>query len=362
MAMQWTPEQVQWAEQHYDTTSSSLSPAHKAEGYHLQRVAMASASWANDDISALTASNLLKSYAQRYSALDMPLIGYPQSPALLANGKPDAEGWEEPGGVMYPMGGVVVGGEVSAGSLCSSPGVEAYAPYLQPPSPYTSPAPPPPPSAYLPACLAAPNPLLPPSYPSYAPSAPLPGCGPAGPLKARPFYPGAQVEMGGQSYGELGYPQPQPSSPALYAEADDRNANANAGANRAFKPANRASSGEGVVEAVTSPGFRNGSARSSANQNSSSRSEHSAAVFSFGSPVAVTTDSPTHTSAVVNSCSSSSSSSCSSSSSSSSAEDCLKARASAHMHMRTHSSYPRLDSDVAHTHMEAYATHWDITT
>ncbi|KAL2088090.1 hypothetical protein ACEWY4_016918 [Coilia grayii] len=141
--MQWTPEHVQWAEQHFDITSS-----HKAEGYRTQRVAIASAaaasgyqySWANDDISALTASNLLKKYAQKYSGLlDMPLV-YPETPAVLAtapngltNGrKLEVEAWVEPGGV-YPMGcdvgvsagkGGVVTSDVSGGALCSSPGAE----------------------------------------------------------------------------------------------------------------------------------------------------------------------------------------------------------------------------------------------
>ncbi|KAJ8352267.1 hypothetical protein SKAU_G00237430 [Synaphobranchus kaupii] len=62
--MQWTPEHAQWAEQHFDISSTTRSPAHKAEAYrgHLQRTYQYA--WANDDISALTASNLLKKYAE----------------------------------------------------------------------------------------------------------------------------------------------------------------------------------------------------------------------------------------------------------------------------------------------------------
>ncbi|KAK7938607.1 hypothetical protein WMY93_001933 [Mugilogobius chulae] len=67
--MQWTPEHTQWAEQHFDISSTTRSPAHKVESYrgHLQRTYQYA--WANDDISALTASNLLKKYAEKYSGI-----------------------------------------------------------------------------------------------------------------------------------------------------------------------------------------------------------------------------------------------------------------------------------------------------
>ncbi|NXN06138.1 FIGN protein, partial [Sylvia borin] len=74
--MHWSPEHAQslnqWPEQHLDVSSTTSSPAHKPElypGAH-QRFNYA---WANDDISALTASNLLKRYAEKYSGvLDAP--------------------------------------------------------------------------------------------------------------------------------------------------------------------------------------------------------------------------------------------------------------------------------------------------
>lgn len=150
--MQWTPEQPQWAEQHYDITSTTRSPAHKFEAFRGQRLASSSSarvyqhSWANDDISALTASNLLKRYAERYSTiLDLPcesgLMGYPESalsagvngpsvvngaPSLLNGRKLEVEPWLE--GVYPPLGCVselvpkapLSVSEMSA-SVCSSP-------------------------------------------------------------------------------------------------------------------------------------------------------------------------------------------------------------------------------------------------
>ncbi|KAG7269111.1 hypothetical protein CRUP_008412 [Coryphaenoides rupestris] len=97
--MQWTPEHSQWAEQHFDISSTTRSPAHKVETYrgHLQRSYQYA--WANDDISALTASNLLKKYAEKYSGL----LESPNERALLcsyADGgmnarKSESESWQE---------------------------------------------------------------------------------------------------------------------------------------------------------------------------------------------------------------------------------------------------------------------------
>ncbi|XP_069509510.1 fidgetin-like protein 2 [Ambystoma mexicanum] len=74
--MHWTPEHAQplnqWPEQHLDVSSTTSSPAHKTDLYHSSRQRFNYA-WANDDISALTASNLLKRYAEKYSGvLDSP--------------------------------------------------------------------------------------------------------------------------------------------------------------------------------------------------------------------------------------------------------------------------------------------------
>ncbi|XP_051568978.1 fidgetin [Myxocyprinus asiaticus] len=127
VTMQWSPEQSQWAKQHYDITSTTHSPGHKIEALRDPRLGSSSAaafqhSWANDDISALTASNLLKRYAERYSAiLDLPcdsgLIGYPDAaisvsvsgpgvvnnvPPLLNGQKVEAEPWLD--SVYTPLG------------------------------------------------------------------------------------------------------------------------------------------------------------------------------------------------------------------------------------------------------------------
>ncbi|NXM85629.1 FIGN protein, partial [Oenanthe oenanthe] len=74
--MHWSPEHAQslnqWPEQHLDVSSTTSSPAHKSELYPSSRQRFNYA-WANDDISALTASNLLKRYAEKYSGvLDAP--------------------------------------------------------------------------------------------------------------------------------------------------------------------------------------------------------------------------------------------------------------------------------------------------
>ncbi|TTH38818.1 Fidgetin [Bagarius yarrelli] len=156
VTMQWAPDQTQWAEQHYDITSTTRSPARKFEPFRSQRLTGSSSgaayhhSWANDDISALTASNLLKRYAERYSTiLDIPcdngLIGYPdhaisssvngpavvnRAPPLLTGHKMEAEPWLE--SVYPPLGCVpelVPKAQLSVAdmpaSVGSSPGVGA---------------------------------------------------------------------------------------------------------------------------------------------------------------------------------------------------------------------------------------------
>ncbi|KAG9349217.1 hypothetical protein JZ751_027660 [Albula glossodonta] len=134
--MQWTPEHAQWAEQHFDISSTTRSPAHKAEAYrgHLQPTYQYA--WANDDISALTASNLLKKYAEKYSGiLEGPseralLCSYSDAPPGLLNGrKSEGEAWQD--GV-YPMncvpdvksGAAAVPSDVPTG-IGSSPAVAA---------------------------------------------------------------------------------------------------------------------------------------------------------------------------------------------------------------------------------------------
>ncbi|XP_057686445.1 fidgetin-like isoform X2 [Corythoichthys intestinalis] len=136
--MQWHPEQSQWAEQHFDISSTTCSPAHKAEPYrvvpgHLQCSAAYQYAWANDDISALTASNMLKKYAEKYSGiLELPM-SYPEVPSIprgINGRKGESEPWQDgvypmsciPDGVPTRKGGVTAPSEVVTG-LCSSPGL-----------------------------------------------------------------------------------------------------------------------------------------------------------------------------------------------------------------------------------------------
>ncbi|XP_076004939.1 fidgetin-like [Genypterus blacodes] len=133
--MQWTPEHSQWAEQHFDISSTTRSPAHKAEAYravpsHLQRSATYQYAWANDDISALTASNLLKKYAEKYSGiLEMP-GSYVEGPGVMNGRKGESEPWQDgvypmsciPEGVPVRKGGMAAASEVVSG-MCSSPGL-----------------------------------------------------------------------------------------------------------------------------------------------------------------------------------------------------------------------------------------------
>ncbi|XP_014378710.1 putative fidgetin-like protein 2 [Alligator sinensis] len=113
--MHWTPEHAQplnqWPEQHLDVSSTTSSPAHKSDLYHSSRQRFNYA-WANDDISALTASNLLKRYAEKYSGvLDSPyerpvLNSYGDGAFGPINGqKGDVEPWPMPHGSdsAYPL-------------------------------------------------------------------------------------------------------------------------------------------------------------------------------------------------------------------------------------------------------------------
>ncbi|XP_030208875.1 fidgetin-like [Gadus morhua] len=140
LKMQWTQEHSQWAEQHFDISSTTRSPAHKPEAYravpgHLQRASTYQYAWANDDISALTASNLLKKYAEKYSGLlEMPPGAYSEASMNGGGrgGKGDPETWQD--GV-YPMsclpegvvavrkGGVATAASEVGSGMCSSPGL-----------------------------------------------------------------------------------------------------------------------------------------------------------------------------------------------------------------------------------------------
>ncbi|XP_061842897.1 fidgetin-like protein 2 [Nerophis lumbriciformis] len=94
LKMHWNPEHAQslsqWPEQHLDVSSTTSSPAHKSEIYPGRGRNSYNYSWANDDISALTASNLLKRYAEKYSGgLDSP---YDRPPNVGSYPEPGAFG------------------------------------------------------------------------------------------------------------------------------------------------------------------------------------------------------------------------------------------------------------------------------
>ncbi|XP_036064888.1 fidgetin-like protein 2 [Onychomys torridus] len=202
--MHWTPEHAQplnqWPEQHLDVSSTTPSPAHKLEmpPGGRQRCHYA---WAHDDISALTASNLLKRYAEKYSGVldspyERPGLGSYGDAAFLNGAKGDPEPWPGPeppyplaslheglpgakpagGGVSAGLGGSpVVAGNLAeplyTGNTCGGPSAATeYATgygggYLAPGY-----------CAQTSAALAAPPPaalLQPAPPPGYGPSAPL---------------------------------------------------------------------------------------------------------------------------------------------------------------------------------------------
>nr|XP_045007439.1 fidgetin-like protein 2 [Jaculus jaculus] len=200
--MHWTPEHAQplnqWPEQHLDVSSTTPSPAHKLElpPGSRQRCHYA---WAHDDISALTASNLLKRYAEKYSGVldspyERPALGGYGDAAFLNGAKGDPDPWPgpeppspyplaslhdglpgtKPGGGSGGLGGSpVVAGNLPeplyAGNACGGPSATPEYPagygggYLTPGY-----------CAQTGAALAPPPPaalLQPPPPPGYAPSA-----------------------------------------------------------------------------------------------------------------------------------------------------------------------------------------------
>ncbi|XP_024284076.1 fidgetin-like protein 2 [Oncorhynchus tshawytscha] len=89
LKMHWSPEHAaplsQWPEQHLDVSSTTSPPSshkHDSRGY----TTAAGYPWASDDISALTASSLLKRYAEKYSGLELPY----ERPAPGAYSEPGA--------------------------------------------------------------------------------------------------------------------------------------------------------------------------------------------------------------------------------------------------------------------------------
>ncbi|XP_029008161.1 fidgetin-like protein 2 [Betta splendens] len=128
LKMHWSPEHTaplsQWPEQHLDVTSTTSPPsAHKHDPYApaaRRSFAPAGYPWASDDISALTASSLLKRYAEKYSGLELPY----ERPAAGAYSEPGAflksesEPWTLGQGVdCYPGLEALTGAKVGSASV-----------------------------------------------------------------------------------------------------------------------------------------------------------------------------------------------------------------------------------------------------
>uniref|UniRef100_S4S0Z0 Fidgetin n=1 Tax=Petromyzon marinus TaxID=7757 RepID=S4S0Z0_PETMA len=99
--MQWTPEHSQhlphWQGQRFDMPSGGSLPLHKAEGAFRGHIQHFRYSWANDNISELTASNLLKKYAEKYSEHPAQPPRLDESSLALLNGqKQDGAQWQTP--------------------------------------------------------------------------------------------------------------------------------------------------------------------------------------------------------------------------------------------------------------------------
>ncbi|KAI5621024.1 putative fidgetin-like protein 2 [Silurus asotus] len=82
--MHWSSE---WAEQHYDITSTTSTPAHSKPVSYPQPSNPAFSGY-SDDISALSASTLLKRYAERYSFSPV----YPE-PGTFRRSEPAQDAW-----------------------------------------------------------------------------------------------------------------------------------------------------------------------------------------------------------------------------------------------------------------------------
>ncbi|XP_069564789.1 fidgetin-like protein 2 isoform X1 [Brachyistius frenatus] len=245
LKMHWSPEHAaplsQWPEQHLDVTSTTSPPsAHKHDPYATagrRGYAPAGYPWASDDISALTASSLLKRYAEKYSGLELtyerPAAGAYAEPGTFI--KTEAEPWALGQGIeCYPglealtgtkvgpasvgipaMGSVTVvssnlvtePGYSGAGS-CGAPSSQEYPPAYN--STYLSSGYCPQPGAALPPAPLHSLQAAPTLVPSYSASTPVynypPGCYPQTSLSSGYSHPSA-------SYLPAGISAPTPLAP-----------------------------------------------------------------------------------------------------------------------------------------------------
>ncbi|XP_074536117.1 fidgetin-like protein 2 [Halichoeres trimaculatus] len=245
LKMHWSPEHAaplsQWPEQHLDVTSTTSPPsAHKHDPYSTaarRSYAPAGYPWASDDISALTASSLLKRYAEKYSGLelsyDRPATGAYSEPGTFL--KTESEHWALGQGMeCYPglealtstkvgtapvaipaTGSVTVvssnlateSGYSGAGS-CSTPSSQEYPPAYN--TTYLSSGYCPQPSAALPSSPLHSLQATPTLVPSYSASTPVynypPGCYPQASLSSGYSHPSA-------SYLPSGISAPTPLAP-----------------------------------------------------------------------------------------------------------------------------------------------------
>ncbi|CAL8339265.1 unnamed protein product [Merluccius merluccius] len=212
--MHWSPEHTtplsQWPEQHLDVSSTTSPPSvHKHDPYAARRgYGPAGYPWASDDISALTASSLLKRYAEKYSGLELsyerPAPGaYPEPGTFL---KSEPEPWALGQGMeCYPGLEALTGAKVGSASVgipatgsvtvvsnlasdasysgagsCSAPSSQDYPPAYN--STYLSTGYCPQPGAALPPGSLHSLQASPALVPSYNPSTPVynypPGCYP----------------------------------------------------------------------------------------------------------------------------------------------------------------------------------------
>ncbi|XP_060898617.1 fidgetin isoform X1 [Labrus mixtus] len=245
LKMHWSPEHAaplsQWPEQHLDVTSTTSPPsAHKHEPYSTagrRSFAPGGYPWASDDISALTASSLLKRYAEKYSGLelsyDRPAAGAYSEPGTFL--KTESEPWALGQGMeCYPGLEALTGNKVGTASVgipatgsvtvvssnlateqgysgagsCSTPSSQEYPPAYN--TTYLSSGYCPQPSAALPPGPLHPLQAAPTLVPSYSASSPVynypPGCYPQATLSSGYSHPSA-------SYLPPGISAPTPLAP-----------------------------------------------------------------------------------------------------------------------------------------------------